>query len=334
MKQPVVQICALAIALIINYSGLSLDSAERISRSDYISTWKKVAMENMIEFKIPASITLAQGILESGDGNSELAKMSNNHFGIKCHGWEGEKVYYDDDAKGECFRKYVNAEASFSDHSLFLLRKRYEPLFELNITDYKGWAKGLKKCGYATNPAYAKLLIEIIEKNNLQQYDKEALTNKDQFLANNSSEEKEDKDNSINTVSSKDPKEIPSTITLISSRNVMVSDNQIKYILAKEGDDIKKIASDLKMPVFLLSKYNDEDSAERKLRTGELIYIQPKRRRYRAREFHTVKKGETMKQISQQYGVKLKVLYKKNNLPKGSQPAEGTTLSLKNKVTV
>jgi len=118
---------------------------ERITRSDYIQKWKDVAIQNMKEFHIPASITLAQAILESGDGNSDLAKASNNHFGIKCHEWKGERVYYDDDKKGECFRKYKNASESFDDHSQFLKRERYASLFELDIKNYKGWAKGLKK---------------------------------------------------------------------------------------------------------------------------------------------------------------------------------------------
>ena len=128
----------------------------------------------MKKYNIPASITLAQAILESADGNSELAKKSNNHFGIKCHSnWEGEKVFHDDDELDECFRAYKNVEESFEDHSKFLLKERYSDLFKLNIDDYKSWAKGLKKAGYATNPAYAKRLIRIIEDNNLSQFDNE-----------------------------------------------------------------------------------------------------------------------------------------------------------------
>jgi flagellum-specific peptidoglycan hydrolase FlgJ len=139
----------------------------------YIDKWQAVAVSEMIEFGIPASITLAQGILESGNGQSELAKKSNNHFGIKCHlDWEGEKVYHDDDEDGECFRAYKKAEESFRDHSLFLKdRSRYAFLFEESPTDYKAWAKGLKKAGYATNKQYANRLIELIERYDLHQYD-------------------------------------------------------------------------------------------------------------------------------------------------------------------
>ncbi len=328
MQKHLIVAVVLFVALFHNSSCFGNDSA-RISRAEYIDTWKHVAMANMVKFQIPASITLAQGILESGDGNSELAKMSNNHFGIKCHGWEGEKVYYDDDAKGECFRKYEHAGASFSDHSQFLLKKRYEPLFDLKVTDYKAWARGLKKCGYATNPSYAKLLIDIIERNNLGQFDKEALSQKDEILAQNT---QKDDEHFFEPISGNDAPDIPAIITLTNSRNVMVSDNQIKYISAREGDTIEKIAEELDLSNFLISKYNDEESPARILSEGELIYIQPKRRRHRMKEFHTVKKGETMEQISQNYGVKIKVLYKKNNLKKGSVLVEGSKLSLKRRV--
>jgi len=147
----------------------------KITRNEYIDSWKNVAIEEMEEHGIPASITLAQGILESGNGNSELARGANNHFGIKCHGWDGKGVYMDDDKVGECFRKYKNAQASFEDHSAFLTKRgRYSSLFDLKTTDYKGWAKGLRKAGYATNPKYATLLIDLIEINHLYQYDKKS----------------------------------------------------------------------------------------------------------------------------------------------------------------
>lgn len=135
------------------------------STQDYINTYTKIAIEQEKQYGIPACITLAQGILESGSGRSRLATEANNHFGIKCHNdWKGKKIYKDDDKKNECFRVYDNAEQSYIDHSLFLVgKKRYADLFKLKITDYKGWAKGLKKAGYATNPKYPQLLIDIIE---------------------------------------------------------------------------------------------------------------------------------------------------------------------------
>ena len=138
--------------------------AQRITPEEYIQTYKDIAIREMKTHKIPASITLAQGLLESGAGNSALAREAKNHFGIKCHkGWEGDTYYMDDDEKNECFRKYKNPEESFKDHSEFLCgRSRYAALFDLDITDYEGWAKGLKAAGYATNPKYAQLLIDRI----------------------------------------------------------------------------------------------------------------------------------------------------------------------------
>ena len=159
--------------IIISLFCTSLLFAQDMSRAEYISKYKDLAVAEMNQYGIPASITLAQGVLESGNGNSELARKARNHFGIKCHNsWDGNKVYYDDDETQECFRKYPTVAASYRDHSVFLQKARYANLFELAITDYKGWAKGLKKAGYATNPKYAELLIKIIEDNKLHQYDK------------------------------------------------------------------------------------------------------------------------------------------------------------------
>ena len=158
-------------------------SAQNMTRNEYIDKYKDEAIYQMKKYKIPASITLSQGILESGDGNSELAKKSNNHFGIKCHlDWQGERVYYNDDKKNECFRKYSNVKDSFDDHSNFLLRPRYAVLFEYALTDYKSWAKGLKKAGYATNPKYAKHLIKIIEENELYKLDDEVQGESDKLI--------------------------------------------------------------------------------------------------------------------------------------------------------
>lgn len=138
----------------------------------YVEQYRQYAMDDMVQYKIPASITLAQGILESGSGSGRLAREANNHFGIKCHDWKGERIYHDDDALQECFRKYSHAKYSFRDHSLFLTqRSRYRDLFNLSIDDYKGWARGLRRAGYATDPNYPTKLISLIERYNLQQYD-------------------------------------------------------------------------------------------------------------------------------------------------------------------
>ncbi len=147
---------------------------------NYIDNYSAIAKEEMLQYGIPASITLAQGILESGAGRGELTSKANNHFGIKCHnGWKGERVYHDDDEEQECFRKYKDAKYSFRDHSLFLTqRSRYQGLFKLKKDDYKGWAKGLRKAGYATDPKYPNKLIAIVERYNLEEYDKEVLGGK------------------------------------------------------------------------------------------------------------------------------------------------------------
>jgi flagellum-specific peptidoglycan hydrolase FlgJ len=143
----------------------------------YIKNYEQIAMEEMLQYGIPASITLAQGILESGAGRGDLTSRANNHFGIKCHtSWTGERVYHDDDEKGECFRKYKDPKYSFRDHSLFLTKRtRYQDLFKLDKTDYKGWAKGLKKAGYATDPKYPNKLISIIDRYDLTRFDKQVL---------------------------------------------------------------------------------------------------------------------------------------------------------------
>ena len=150
----------------------------------YIDQYKDLAIEQMKRYGIPASITLAQGVFESGAGRSALAKNGNNHFGIKCHGWQGRKQYADDDARNECFRAYETVYDSFEDHSRFLANsKRYSPLFRLKTTDYHGWARGLKECGYATNPRYADKLIDLIELYKLNKYDH--ARSYDHFMASN-----------------------------------------------------------------------------------------------------------------------------------------------------
>ena len=172
--------------IILIFSLINLMCKSQSPQEEYINKWKETAIENMKNYKIPASIILAQGILESGNGSSRLAIKANNHFGIKCHSdWTGKKIYHDDDQKGECFRHYENASESYHDHSVFLQKQRYSFLFELPLNDYKGWAHGLKKAGYATNPKYPQLLIDIIEKNNLHELDDSTI----QLTSQNTKEE-------------------------------------------------------------------------------------------------------------------------------------------------
>lgn len=302
----------------------------RYSRQDYIDMWKMVALQKMFDHGIPASITLAQGILESGNGNSKLAREANNHFGIKCHGWDGSGYYMDDDAKDECFRVYKSADESFEDHSQFLLKNRYADLFKLKVTDYKGWAKGLKKAGYATSPTYAKKLIEIIE--NSQLYKLDHISYKE-FLAMGGSKKKKTTTTVAATESGK-KKHVKKAgeseveeLVLVRGRKVSISKNKVKYILANEGDTYEKIALDLKLGRWQILKYNDLQK-NTKIEANDIIYIQPKRGKA-TESVHVIKVGESFREISQLYGIKLKKLLKRNHIEPGTIPVPGKKLKLK-----
>lgn len=296
--------------LAIAYFNLAGAADNRISRSQYIETWKNEAISQMAVYGIPASITLAQGILESGDGNSILAKQGNNHFGIKCHSWTGKTIHKDDDEKNECFRKYNNAKQSFQDHSEFLSeRGRYSFLFDLNPTDYKGWAAGLKAAGYATNPNYPSLLIALIEKNNLQQYD-------NMILASNNSSST---NNSFSLANLNKPK--------ASKHSIYIHDNNIKYIKVKSEDTFYKISKEFGMHLERIYKYNDF-SDNNFIKEGDIIYLQPKRKRAKV-ESHKVKENETIQDVSQLYGIQLKSICKKNKLEPGIILQKGQLLRLR-----
>jgi LysM repeat protein len=289
---------------------------ERYSRLDYISMYRGAAVKEMLISGVPASITLSQGILESGDGNSTLARKANNHFGIKCHEWTGETFHMDDDAKGECFRSYKSVFDSYDDHSQFLkTRSRYAGLFQLDKTDYKGWAKGLKDAGYATNPKYPELLIKIIEENSLYQYD--LLT-----------EVPKDFDTPLVNAETKTTPSKPESTAVASAGKILLH-NRIKYITVQTGDTYFSICKKHEMVLWQILKYNDL-SKDDTLTPGQKIYLQPKRNNG-DEEFHIIKQGETMRDISQQHGIKLKTLYKKNNMVVGTQPKVGDKLNLKSK---
>jgi LysM repeat protein len=295
------------------FLGVYAQPSERfISRQDYIEMWKDEAISQMVKYGVPASITLAQGLLESGNGNSELAKYANNHFGIKCHGWDGPGVYKDDDKKDECFRKYTDAFDSFEDHSKFLAhRGRYSTLFTLETTDYEGWAKGLRKAGYATNPKYANLLIDLIESNGLYQYDR-----MDAIIANNEPVHKI---------------EVPQNKLVLPKIEAAKHNVQFyfktKYVTVKKGDTYYKIAKEFEMSLWQLYNYND-CGENTKLFVGERIYLQPKRNKVKSK-FHTVVKGETLRSIAQEEGVKLKKIYKKNGMTLDSKITIGQKIRLK-----
>jgi len=297
--------------LLFNWASAQAQPAERrITREEYIEKYKDDAIREMLKSGVPASITLAQGILESGNGNSPLAVYAKNHFGVKCHkGWTGESMRLDDDEKNECFRKYETVYESYQDHSDFLVtRSRYDFLFELKITDYKGWARGLKKAGYATNPKYANMLIMLIEKNNLNQYDNYAKVPPRKLAKTRK----------------------PSKGSLAKNVSYQIKlHNNIKYVKAKAGDTFYGIATSYEMNLWQILKYNDLNKGD-VLNVGDIIYLQPKKNKSKE-EFHMVKKGESMRDISQLYGIKLKKLYKKNLLIIGTQPNVGDKISLKKK---
>ncbi|MBO4807076.1 MAG: glucosaminidase domain-containing protein [Paludibacteraceae bacterium] len=232
---------------------------------DYINRYKSVAVEEMKKYKIPASITLAQGILESGSGESELAKKSNNHFGIKCHDWQGEKVYHDDDIKNDCFRKYPKPEDSFEDHSVFLQRSRYSKLFDLDITDYEGWAKGLKACGYATSPTYAERLIAVIERYKLYEYDK--LDGKKSL--SDDSQETNDGEGGVQKNYKKE-----SSVGSISvlSRHEVIKQNGRKAVVAHSGDTYESIAKEFGLRKWEIRWYNKAKKGDT-LEEGQTVYI-------------------------------------------------------------
>ena len=300
-------------------------SAQKQSTSEYIQQYKDIAIREMQKYQIPASIKMAQGILESSSGNSKLAKEARNHFGIKCKKtWTGPTFIQDDDAKDECFRKYETALDSYEDHSQFLkTNPRYGELFNLDISDYKGWAQGLKKCGYATNPQYAQLLIRTIEEHKLYELDKGG-----DIIA-----EKPKEKNKTSTTQHRTPRNKSNDTDLPDfelkqqgGRSVMVR-NRVQYIVVKQGDSFEKLSKELELMSWQLPKYNDLSSSS-KLQPGDILYLQPKRRRATARE-HVVKAGESMRTISQEHAVKLSRLYKLNKLEAGAEPRERQQLKLR-----
>jgi len=274
----------------------------------YIDQYKDIAIQEMHRWKIPASITLAQGLYESGAGRSELARKGNNHFGIKCNGWTGRKVYHDDDERNECFRSYDSPYDSYEDHSRFLASgQRYRSLFNLSITDYKGWAKGLKAAGYATNPQYASKLIEIIQLYKLYEYD--TAKGADKFMVQHS------KDHRV------DGQELhPIKIF-----------NKNYYLIARRGDSFASIAEEVGISARKLAKYNERDRRDR-LDAGDVVWLKKKQKKapkdYKGR-LHYVRNGESMYSIAQSYGIRLKSLYKMNGLTPDYQIRVGDGLRLR-----
>lgn len=329
------------------------NTGKSITKQEYISKWNNIAVQQMIEYNIPASITLAQAILESASGNSDLARNGNNHFGIKCHDWTGEKMYKDDDTKNECFRVYRNAEESFVDHSLFLAkRQRYAKLFTYELTDYKSWAKGLKEAGYATNPKYPDLLIDLIESMDLDEFDK--LGNTSLHSISDLTKEKETKEkaevelNPKTQSKSKNKKSIKSkkskrilrkeekekkesnefALNVTATHSVYTHTNKVKYVVTKKGDTYFQIAQEFGLNLNQLYNYNDFESTKDILEVGDIVHIQPKRARAKdkAKKYTSDK---TIYQVAQEEGVNLKSLMNKNEATESTVFSKGEKVVLR-----
>lgn len=297
--------------LLLATAAFAVEPEVKFTGADYVAKYKDDAIREMEAYDVPASITLGQGMIESSYGNSPLAKMANNHFGIKCHeDWTGETFTMNDDEPNECFRKYPTVYESYADHSKFLKgRQRYAFLFDLKITDYKGWAHGLKDAGYATDPTYADRLIQIIEQYKLYTYDKVKTVP------------------SILVATNPPTVETPTIVSSTSSTHEVRMINNSRYVVVKPGDTFEKIANEFDVTVAQLHRCNDLDK-NATLTPGEILFIQSKRGKSYAAA-HVVKDGETLHDISQQYGVKMKSLYKYNHLAEGAQVKVGQTIYLK-----
>ncbi len=304
----------------------------------YIAKFNAIAVAEMQQYKIPASITLAQGIIESNNGKSPLALDANNHFGIKCQkDWTGDTYLFDDDEENECFRKYKNAEDSYRDHSVFLTtRQRYAELFSLSITDYKGWARGLSQFGYATNPNYPDILIRVIEDYQLYLYDN--ISEQQQIANNEIKVQPEIAGNNSGEVSEKGPVVFrkayrmpqPSEFKLIYTSKLgrkVYQNNGIPFVFARKNDTWYDLASEFGIYTFQIYRQNDLQLTD-PITEGQIIYLEPKKRQALVKSY-IFDRNDSMYAVSQRFGIKLSHLYKYNGLLPGDEPAPGTTILLR-----
>ena len=323
MKHKTIVFAYIAVTML--WGGVGCVQAQTLNQAylDYIAKYRDLAIEQQRKHKIPASITMAQGILESAAGKSELAVKANNHFGVKCTSdWPGRTYTHDDETANECFRRYADVKDSYEDHSLFLKRKRYESLFSLPIGDYKNWAYGLKACGYATDPKYPEKLIRLIEL-----YDLNSLTFDTVLVASGSVntgdtaivEKPHDDVIAFADQERTDDYDTPSMDNVeLGGTHKSGHRNGVRYIVAKQGDTFESLAYQLNMYERTLRRYNDALDT-RELEAGDLVYIYPKKcRADRKHRYCTVRKGDTAWGLSQKYGIKLKSLYKLNGIPYGT----------------
>ena len=338
---------SILISTLILFLSLSTYSQTKEELDAYITRFRNIAMQDMVKYKIPASITLAQGIIETNCGKSSLATEANNHFGIKCHEWTGDSYFHDDDRKHECFRNYESAEESYEDHAIFLTtRPRYSKLFQLDISDYKGWANGLKTAGYATNPKYAQILIKTIEDNELYKYDEFVLgeITEDELYNNshyiNSKEIKEIKYSDSDEKRYKNGKLLTfdlgqcecmnesKFVEVYSGRSIYSYNNVFATFIGKH-DKLEYIARDLKIPMRKLLKYNDLPK-QAIADYEDIIYLDYKNRKG-SEKYHIVKNNdETLWSISQCYTVTVSTLQRKNNIEEINEPIKvGTKILLR-----
>lgn len=313
----------LFIVILLFLSVIMKASSSKYTRKNYIDKYKKIALSEMKKYKIPASIKLAQGMLESGNGSSTLARRANNHFGIKCHNnWKGRTMKWTDDSHKECFRKYKKVSDSYRDHSLFLKnRERYAKLFKLETTDYRSWAYGLQEAGYATNKNYATLLINIIEDNRLYRFDNKKYQRK---ITNESYHF----DTGLDDPMSPDLKNSMTLSNVQTKKRKIFTNNRVKFIFSKEGENIEKIAKEFKMYTWQIQKYNDLKNNDL-IKEGQMIYIQSKKNRVADKKYHIVKEKESLYSISQLYGIKLSKLCKMNHVKENDFLQTGQQLKLR-----
>lgn len=315
-------------------------SGNNLSES-YINQYRDLAISEMKRTGVPASITLAQGMVESDYGRSTLARTANNHFGIKCHnGWKGPTVTKHDDRRNECFRKYGSASESFYDHSDFLRSgSRYSFLFGLDPLDYKAWARGLKKAGYATNPDYDNMLIRKIEENRLYDLDRGIMASA-QPIQPVKTQEKAPSGTTDSTASApaqntSTPPVTPPAQDAVTFGDIMarvpriMENNRVRYIVVREGDTREKIEKEFQLLKWELPRFNDlnDDFVPR---PGQTLYIEPKKDKAAAgSDFHITEAGETMHMISQKYAVRLKSLLEMNLMDRGMEPSAGDKIWLR-----
>ncbi len=332
-------------------SVFATGAEKEMTRQEYIDKYAPIAMEEMRRSKIPASITLAQGCLESSYSNSKLARKANNHFGIKCHkDWTGKTMKHDDDKNDECFRVYKHAEESYRDHSDFLVKgSRYASLFELKPDDYKGWAKGLRKAGYATDPKYPDKLIRIIEESGLDKFDEMVLNGKTiasvpataaetpEKPEKHKREKKPKKTKLPATAQTKTDATVPVGVPVLadvdnfsfdSPVREVFDNNRCRYVVAQINDSFDGLAQEYALMPWQLRMFNDL-SNDHVIAPGQILYLQAKKsnaeKKYTS---HTVKAGESLHRISQLYGVKIAKLRKYNSLT-GDDLSEGQVIRLR-----